>query len=244
MRTPSDLDLEQIALGELDGAPFGVAAGDPRIFALRSMDATIRSRYPARPFALRVQMTVAARSRRTTRSITALLVPFAAALAFVIVRPADPLLEEGPDTTIIKGLTPDVQVLALIDGAVRPIERAAAGQRVQLSVVGAGASHGVLLSVDGRGGVTLHHPRSANDSTALPIGEALRLPDSFVLDDAPGFERFILVTSPRAIDVVLVLEAARQLAGDAVLRGRAPLALPAPLHQASRRIEKEPGAPR
>ena len=66
-----------------------------------------------------------------------------------------------------------------------------------------------ILSIDGRGIVTLHYPSRPDGSTKVIDKRGLRsLPFSFELDDAPDFEYFILVTSfepipvPELIDVI------------------------------------------
>jgi len=94
----------------------------------------------------------------------------------------------------------------------------------------------VIVSIDGRGAVTLHFPADAGASTALEPG-AHNVPDGFQLDDAPSFERFFLVTSDAPIDVKTVVAAAEALA----LRGGStgPLALPAGLKQTSSIVHKE-----
>ncbi len=91
---------------------------------------------------------------------------------------------------------------------------AQAGDVLQLSYKNGGASHGVVLSVDGGGTVSLHHPSSVGGNTALEAG-TVDLPHGYELDDAPRFERFFFVTSDAPIDVRAVLAAAQALpAGD------------------------------
>ena len=70
---------------------------------------------------------------------------------------------------------------------------AQAGDRLQLSVVGAVDQYAVVCSVDGNGQVTLHFPVNG-ESTKLTESPS-NLPNSYELDDAPGFERFVLITS-------------------------------------------------
>ena len=244
-RTPTEQQLEAMALGELDPGSFGLLVDDPRLVALRESDRDIRARYPARAVALRVQRRVAESRRRTTLWLTSLLAPAAVAGAVLIAvtRPTEPALLEPPDVTVVKGLAPDVIVYALRDGAPTAINRASAGERVQLAVIGAGDAHGVVLSIDGRGNVTRHFPSEATGSTLLAAqgdghGE-VQLPDGFELDDAPDFERFFVVTSASALDVGAIEQAVRHL--PAAGRKAATLVLPTGLHQGSRVIEKTAG---
>lgn len=99
------------------------------------------------------------------------------------------------------------------DGAprrLRPGEVVQAGDQVQVEVLPAGWPYGVVASLDGRGRATLHYPDSPQGSTRLPAVGVLRLPWAFALDDAPGFERFVLVTSTAPLPVEAALEAVRR----------------------------------
>jgi hypothetical protein len=118
--------------------------------------------------------------------------------------------------------------------------RARRGDVLQVSYVSGGSPHGVVVSVDGRGAVTLHHPATLTGATALTPGEAVSLGHAYELDDAPGFERFLFVTSEAPLDVAQVLEAARELARQPSEARTRPLALPAPLAQTSFTLEKVP----
>jgi hypothetical protein len=105
---------------------------------------------------------------------------------------------DAPAETRIKGLTPHLGVFrqtpagveALADGSL-----ARDGDLVQLTYQAAGRRFGVILSIDGRGVVTVHHPRDGRQAARLVPGQAVRLPSAYRLDDAPGWERFVLVTA-------------------------------------------------
>ncbi|MFY2558054.1 ActD protein [Corallococcus terminator] len=114
------------------------------------------------------------------------------------------------------------------------------GDLLQLSYISGGRSHGVVVSVDGRGAVTLHHPTTLVGPTKLQSGDAVSLMHSYELDDAPGFERFFLVTSDSPLDVGTVLEAARLLARHPTEASIRPLPLPGTLAQTSFTLEKVP----
>jgi hypothetical protein len=79
------------------------------------------------------------------------------------------------------------------------------GDIIQLSYVAAGAGYGMIFSVDGLGNLTLHYPDTPLQSTSLESGGARKLSFAYELDDAPGFERFFLITADEAIDVNAVL---------------------------------------
>ena len=96
--------------------------------------------------------------------------------------------------------------------AVRP------GDVLQLKYKANDAVHGVVISIDGAGAVTLHFPETRDESTALDRGDARALPYSYELDDAPAFERFVFVTASSPIDVESVIDAAKVLGADSKRR--------------------------
>lgn len=106
----------------------------------------------------------------------------------------------------------------LADGA-----QASPGDVLQVRYAAGGHPYGVIVSIDGRGSVTLHHPATADQPAKLEDGGTHPLPASFRLDDAPAYERFVLVTSEQPITVDVVLDAARALATDPARARSAPL---------------------
>ncbi len=121
----------------------------------------------------------------------------------------------------------------LADGA-----HASAGDQVQVAYRSGGRPFAVILSIDGEGEITLHHPARAEDTPLVePHGEHA-LDSSFVLDDAAGFERFIMVASSIPVSVREVLDAARGLSREGDLQ--APLALPRGCVQTSFTLAKRP----
>ncbi len=119
--------------------------------------------------------------------------------------------------------------------------RTRAGDVLQLSYVSAGAPYGAILSIDGRGNVTRHWPATGDAAAPLAAGGAVPLDHAYVLDSAPSFERFFLVTAPVPFPVGAAVAAARRLAAaGADLARKRPLELPAGLAQASLLVEKSP----
>ncbi|NMO17758.1 ActD protein [Pyxidicoccus fallax] len=153
-------------------------------------------------------------------------------------------VDTGAETERIKG-TPMLRVYRQGAGQGEPElladqARARRGDVLQLRYVAGDRPHGVVVSVDGRGAVTLHHPALLTGSTALTHGEPVALAHAYELDDAPAFERFVFVTSMEPLDVGLVLEAARALARQPSEARIRPLPLPATLTQTSFTLEKVP----
>jgi hypothetical protein len=95
---------------------------------------------------------------------------------------------------------------------------AQSGDLIQLGYVASSQRYGVIVSVDARGGATLHFPTMPDASMELQRSGPIMLAQAFQLDDAPAFERFFLVTADEghrtALSVALVLEKARALATD------------------------------
>ncbi|WP_338872114.1 ActD-like protein [Myxococcus stipitatus] len=264
-RTPDWL-LERIALGELPPEELAAAHarlekepdGPARLAALKADSAATLERLPPE----RVTREVEARLRRASAErkaparspwfTSALgLVPVLAALAlFVVVQPGEqatledpvtgPVAGLGTEVTRSKGLSPKLEVHrqksrgdeVLADGAA-----AAAGDVVQLAYVAAGRAHGVILSVDGRGSVTLHTPEQGAQAASLAPSGTHRLPGAYELDDAPGFERFFFVTADEPFQVETVVEAARKLAASPDAH-TASLSLPEGLTQVSFTLQK------
>ncbi|NMO23527.1 ActD-like protein [Pyxidicoccus fallax] len=183
------------------------------------------------------------------------LVPALATVAlFVLARPADvedtrsggpvAVVTPGmtPERTRIKGLEPRLAAHRQAGAGSEPLTDGAlvaAGDVLQLEYVAAGRTHGVIVSVDGRGAVTLHAPEEGSTrAAALAPSGTHRLPGAYELDDAPEFERFFFVSSEEPFDVAPVLDAARALAGSAAARS-APLSLPQGLTQVSFTLEKQ-----
>lgn len=254
-RPVPDLHREQLALGELAPERREALLARPEtaaeLAALRAADAEILAEHPpARVLAEVRRRAAAAAPRRSPWTLWLVPTLAAAAVAALVLWPAEDVPKDSlvasrpapadPGETRIKGLEPHLLVHRQEGERAVPLSepaQARAHDRLQLSYVAAGARHGVVLSLDGDGVVTLHAPTSPAGSTALQQDGAVALPQSYELDAAPGFERFILVTAAGPIDVARVERAARALAG-APEAERAPLELPPGWQQRSFLVRK------
>jgi hypothetical protein len=223
--------------------------------ALQNSNADILAHYPPRPMAaaLAERARHAAPKRWVMPVWLQTLVPAVAvaALAFVVLRQPEPASvpqETAAASPLDPAAVPDLsgsqerakglaaflriyrkgntgpEVVAA-GGAVRP------GDQLQVAYVAAGQKYGVIVSWDGAGAVTLHSPAGPGQAAVLEPREEQRLPESYVLDNAPGFERFALITAEQPIAVDTVLAAARQLAADPARRQSDPLVLPTGMQQ-------------
>lgn len=267
-RVMSDLFLERYLLGELPREESGeverAAAADPCVRAaldgLGASSRDILARYPAADFKARLlaRLREADAPRLTWRRWTAFAAAGAAlVLAAVLIVPRIKQLSSilpsgaGGEQNLIKGdaavdLTKTQLLVYKKTGDQAELvgdgNEAAAGALLQLAYVAASGSHGTILSIDGRGVVTRHFPAEDGGSTLLSPRKRILLPSAFELDDAPGFERFFLVTSAGPIDVGAVLAKAVELARDPAAARRADLDLPAGLKQTSVLVLKGEGS--
>lgn len=120
--------------------------------------------------------------------------------------------------------------------------RARAGDRIQLWYQIPGDAihtsvYGAVVSIDGRGTLTWHVPSvtaaSDADAAQLSTGTRVPLPHSYELDDAPRFERFVLVVSNAPFSLHVVADAVRALLDDPSSDDSRPLPLPSHMSQTS-----------
>jgi hypothetical protein len=251
--------LERYVLGELPGEVAEeirrqVSASPVLQAALRDIESSnhdILARYsaPSVKADLKARMNEV-QSRRTglpLRSVLYLSSAVATVLVFfLLILPAikhnteiEPL-GIGQDQTLVKGIPAvDLSKTQLLifrksDDLVEIMadrEWAKTGDLLQLAYVAAKESYGVILSIDGRGRITLHFPAEKGGATELEQHRESLLPNAIELDDAPDFERFFFVTSREQIDVEDVLKRAENLAKDPKQIPQAVLDLPDGLKQ-------------
>lgn len=229
--------LERYVVGELDDARRreveAARAADPEV--ARRLDALLRSneeilaRYPPAEL-LRRRPGVG-----WQWPVVALVGAAAAALLLVPRGPPEPAVEGGP-TERVKGLAPQLQLYG--EGRRTPLregERVRQGDVLQIAFVRGDAEQGAILAIDGRGGVTVH---AATLPPSGPSG-AVVLDAALVLDDAPGFERFFLVTCPTPLAVEALVDDARAFGADPGRARTAPLPIPPDCRQTSRLLVKD-----
>ncbi len=227
--------------------------------ALRDEDAALREELfaslPARVLKARVDDRLARDVRREPRWGWWAAVPMVAvaiASLLLVVRPETPEPEVTPKTQPAaygersKGLHPRVVIFRQLAHSAEELSQGASVQAhdlLQLGYVAGGRGFGTLLSIDGRGVVTLHTPRLPNAKPVLKEENGTQLLErAYELDDAPDFERFFFITSERAFDVQQVLSAAESLARDPARAMRAPLVLGPNIEQSSVLLQKQAGS--
>jgi Domain of unknown function (DUF4384) len=231
----ADWMLERYRLGELDAAARArvdtALERDPslraKLEALGADDAATLAAHPPRVVAARVQARAAVEATPSRRGW---LVPSVVLALFVAVVGARVLTQ--PEDLRLKG---DGATLRLFRQAGKDPERLAdraqvrPGDVVQVAFDAADAAYLVVVSVDGAGHATLHWPLDG-DARVKPGLKAV--PAAFELDDAPGFERFFLITSPAALSIDELLNAASRAGRTAALQ------VPASVNQRSLLLNK------
>ena len=249
MTTLPDWLVERAALDEVPSASRArlphAAPGElaARVAELREQNARELAAYPPGPAVAQIE----ARLRRPKRRrawIAPLVAAAGLAVVALVVVGHEPAHEPGAtaeaatDTTRVKGAARLLAYRQVGEQAekLEPDAVAREGDVIQLRYNAGGARYGVIASIDGGGGVTLHFPTDVDAPTDV-AGGTRTLPDAFALDDAPRFERFFFVTANEPLDVAGTLDALRVLArrGDAA---DAVLDVPAAVHQTSFRLRK------
>lgn len=258
----SDLRLERLHAGEPNApeAARATAALSPtdrdRLAALGIDDASTLAALPPALVAAEVRRraALAAATRRPAARVSPwAFAGLAVAAALVIWRVGQPPDEgaalprigasAGPDTVRAKGaaevpVTAGAELLVYRQRAPAEAEllhngdAARPGDALQLGWVLPEPCFGALVSMDGAGAVTVHHADGSRAS-ALAAGRHV-LDHAFVLDAAPAYERFVLITGAEPFNVAAVVAAARAQTSDP----QAPLAVPAGLSQTSLRLLK------
>ncbi len=224
-----DLYLERYLLKELPESERGrieqLLELDPelrgRLDALKESEGELALRYPAPDMADRIrgrlrQVTALQRTTVSDRRTWGWLVPAVAAAGLLLV--VGPTLVQPPSPTddiLIKGADAELVVFRKTSSGTERLESGASalpGDLIRVGYRAAGDTFGVIVSTDGRGGVTQHLPRSGARAESLELGGTVLLDFSYELDDAPRWERFYLVTGNEPFELEPVRQAARRVA--------------------------------
>jgi hypothetical protein len=111
---------------------------------------------------------------------------------------------EGIDRAKGTGTPPSIEVWRK-NGAeaerLTPEALARSGDVVQLRYIVPTSCYGAVMSVDGRGALTVHLSGDSGKAAPLKSGRPIALSDAYQLDDAPLFETFYLVTAKDNFDI-------------------------------------------
>lgn len=233
-----DILIEQYALGELSPEKAREVEDSPgfadRLAEIEASNQRILTAYPAATFARRIEnrseVAPAAPARRRvgfTLNLIRFGIPAAALVAVALIvglqlGSSTPIGPEGAEIVRLKGSAPRIYVYRSVPGAATAannVERldngavAHTGDRLQLAYVAGEYGYGAIVSVDGRGVVTLHYPSSTDGfDPAVQSGGETRLDLAYQLDDAPAFERFLFFASDERFSVQALVQQIRSQA--------------------------------
>ncbi|HPC39733.1 MAG TPA: hypothetical protein PLM53_06445 [Spirochaetota bacterium] len=254
-----DITLERYVLNELPAERMKeigkLVAADPslrkRVDEISESSRAILKRYAPEsmaPLILRRAVLAGRTAGRTAEKRSPwrlFLIPSLAAAAVVTLVIFVPLFRSGydsildpsiTDVTRVKGAPAKIFIYRKTGGSAELLannRRVREKDLLQIAYYSAEDTHGIVLSLDGRGTVTLHYPTPPSTVTAIEKNRQILLPNSYELDDAPGFERFILITSRKPLDVRSVLRAAQRLAKKPVSAKKDDLTIDTPCRQTS-----------
>ena len=190
-----------------------------RIDSLRASDAEIRAAYPFSAFPDMQQSAAAAQTGGAKhRRNMKLFVPAAAIIAVIVTAVGlnvERFYDDIDRTTIAKGAENNLFVYMKKNDVTERLDngsRVLPGSLLQLGFSVPAGHYCVIVSIDGSGAVTLHQPQDDQSSAKIVFGGRKLLPSSYELDNAPLFERFVMVSSEREIPVSMVLKAAKAVA--------------------------------
>jgi hypothetical protein len=121
--------------------------------------------------------------------------------------------EDQPESIGIKGdLKPALRIYRKTSSGselLRAQANVRRGDTLQIRYVAAGKRFGAIASIDARGLVTFHLPEMEGPAVVLDRDGERALPHAYELDDSPGFERFVFVTSDAPFTTTEVIQALR-----------------------------------
>jgi len=250
-RKVPDVVLERYRLKELPEnsarAVEAMLAADPelqaRLDALEISDDEIHRQYRNR---ITLHDKPAPSPRTMLRFAVAAFVVAAASIVLILALPRTLTSPAGDvSTERAKGLVGSRPSLSIYRRTAAGSERLAdgdlvhAGDLLRVGYASGGRPFGLILSIDGRGAVTMHLPPAGDRAVALEPGRNILLDAAYELDDAPRIERFYFVTGNDAFAAGPVMQAARRVAGERGGTLPPALSLPAGLDQVTFAIQKE-----
>jgi hypothetical protein len=225
--------VERLAAGELPRqqaselrAELGQQGTETRLADLAASNAEILAALsPAAVVAevrRRAEQRSAVRRRRPLFALSLAATCAAGLAVFLVVRDQDATNVtlphgDGIEITREKGLKPQLRIHRKTKVGAEPLPPSALvrkGDTLQLRYVAAGSRFGVIASIDARTTITLHLPEVPGPAAKLEKDGERALPHAYELDDSPGFERFVFVTSDTPFttsDVASALKEGRAL---------------------------------
>ncbi|MDR0306801.1 MAG: hypothetical protein LBI42_08185 [Chitinispirillales bacterium] len=216
-----DWKLELYLLGELSDEELKLDEGTlrERIAALRDSDAKILETHPPAWMAGRIERAragkLASAEKKNRRLIRLFAIPAAACAALLVLfpvgmqsfefafkHPAAPRYEDRVKGAV--SVEPAIEVWRKEGDMARklaPLSDAREGDVVQVLYTVHSFCYGAIVSMDGRGVLTVHLAGESGKASPLAPGGPVALDMSYQLDDAPLYEIFYLITSSENFDL-------------------------------------------
>ncbi len=221
----NSFNYEQILLDESSQEINGIDSYDKKIIEeLEKSNLDILDKYPPSSMADSIKR----RMKNDNKSIKGnfnrkkLYIPLTTAAVFLLMFPVfsillqkDQIISNQPEVIRMKGNTPSIYIYKRNNENFELLANNSFVKEkdlLQISYDGAGVKYGIILSIDGRGTVTLHFPENIYSSSRLDFGGKVALPFSYELDNAPFFERFFFITSNDEILIEDILDKAARIA--------------------------------
>ncbi|WP_028974164.1 hypothetical protein [Spirochaeta cellobiosiphila] len=234
-----DLYWEQLALGELDDDLARDLLKRPEAKAKLEAIQRDNEAFWSKPSSIFVEEKLKKSQKEHRRGFKTLvtLVPLAAAaLCLFLILPT----EKGDNSLIpteqgirLKGST-QLKIYKQMKGEATLLfsgDKVKEGDKLQLSYSADQGQYGVIFSIDGRGIATLHYPEDGTEAVLLDAG-SVELSYSYILDDAPQFERFYFVYGKENFSFDSIIDEAKSAGTHGALK------LPAPLEYKSVLLNK------
>ncbi len=238
-----DWKLERYILGELPPGEVELIRREAehnaslrgRLDALYQSNQDLHNLYPpawmSRQIQERLEAPFRASKEKTGRLPSWLWpVPALAVLLLVVVLPTVWVQKDQrtDSTERLKGLDPHLLLFRKTDAGGERLKdghQAREKELVQVMYQAAGQKYGAILSVDGRGSITLHLPHQGVRAARLGEGR-VSLDFAYQLDDAPLFERFYFITSDMPFEIDPVVRAIQQVSAPDLAEKENSLELP------------------
>jgi hypothetical protein len=250
-----DITLEQYLLGELPRKEMAATKRllerdeklRSRLEELERSNREILDRHPAEGMSRRIESKLGPQpsAMHFLQPWTMKALVGAAALVllvFLLPHDFDSIRPGGTTSTErLKGQEPHLKLFRKTPEASEELEdgaRVVAGDVIRIAYLAAGQPYGIIISVDGKGAVTLHVPHRGRRSVRLENDGEVLLDFALELDDAPRWERFFFVTGRTPFDVAPILEAAKDIDLDVSVDRPERLDLPSDLAQFVISLEK------
>lgn len=228
--TISELQLEKYLLGESDPAAKKIIESSikkspelkKRLRVLQNSDKTILQEYDSAFTASQIKQRAESGNKAFNKGKTGIFkkaaIPSAAIAAslllfiffdpFYTVSPVKKITDQV-EVTRIKGDETKIYLYRKNKSDIEILSdksKAWTNDLLQIGYFTAKECYGIIVSVDGRGTVTLHYPKPGKNYVMMTAGKNVLLDSAYELDDAPAFEKFFLITGDGNINVDSVLK--------------------------------------